>query len=46
MAFARLLVVRKQGSREIDFGEVQTADRERADFVRLSGLLPDGSPGE
>jgi hypothetical protein len=42
---AGLLVVRTPGSGEIDFGEVKTADRERSDFVWLSGLLPYGSPG-
>jgi len=46
VAFPRWLVVRTQGSGEIDFGEVQTQDRERSDFVRLSGLLPYGSSGE
>jgi len=46
VGFPRLLVARTQGSGEIDFGEVQTADRERSDFVGLSGLLPYGSPGE
>ena len=45
VGFPRLLVVRTPGSGEIDFGEVKTEDRERSDFVWLSGLMPYGSPG-
>jgi len=46
VAFARLLVVRTQGSGEFDVGDVQADDRTRSDFVRRSGLLAYGSPGE
>ncbi len=46
VAFPRLLVVRTQGSGEVDVGDVQTEYRERSYFVGRSGLLPYGSLGE
>jgi hypothetical protein len=46
VVFPRLLVVRTQGAGEVDVGDVQADDWKRSDFVRRSGLLPFGLPGE